>query len=253
MKPLLTPEGEAALAAALQWRPLLAFDFDGTLAPIVPRPEDARIAPQLVQPLARLAQRLPVAVITGRRIEDVRTRLGFEPQHVIGSHGAEDPHAGDGAALVRALDAARAQLQAHAPALETHGIRIEDKGASLAVHYRAADDPAAALAAITALVAPLAPAVAIVGGKKVVNLMAADAPDKADALAALVARSGAPGAVFVGDDVNDEPVFARREPTWLTVRVGRDPADSAAMFQVDDTAGVAAMLERMLALLPPAP
>lgn len=249
MKPLFGAEGEAALAAALARRPLLAFDFDGTLAPIVPRPDDVRVAPEVASRLARLARQLPVAVITGRRIDDVRTRLGFAPHHVIGNHGAEDPHATDGHALVRALDVARERLREDAAALAACGVWVEDKGASIAVHYRQAPDPVDALGEIMRRVGPLAPALAIVGGKMVVNLMAADAPDKAVALAALVARSAAAGAIFVGDDVNDEPVFARREPTWLTVRVGRDHAGSAAQFYVEDPAGVATMLERMLVLL----
>lgn len=250
MKPLFGAEGEAALAEALQRRPLLAFDFDGTLAPIVPRPDDARVAPEVSRRLAELALRLPVAVITGRRVDDVRTRLGFEPDHVIGNHGAEDPQAVDGAALVRALDEARERLQDDPSGLAAHGVWVEDKGASIAVHYRQATDPVEALGEIMRRVGPLAPDVSIVGGKMVVNLMAANAPDKAVALASLVARTGADGAVFVGDDINDEPVFARGEPNWLTVRVGRDHASSAARFYVEDTAGVARMLERMLALLP---
>lgn len=252
MKPLFGTEGQAALVAALARRPLLAFDFDGTLAPIVPRPEDARVAPAVVQRLEQLARTLPVAVITGRRVADVQARLGFEPRFVIGNHGAEDPSAGDGSAHVRALDVARERLADGAGALAAAGVWIEDKGASIAVHYRHAADPVGALALVMQRVGPLAPALTIVGGKMVVNLMAADAPDKAVALAALVARSGAAGAIFVGDDVNDEPVFTRGEPTWLTVRVGQEPVASAAMFRVDDTAAVATMLERMLALLPPA-
>jgi trehalose 6-phosphate phosphatase len=251
MKPLFGAQGQAALAAALAHRPLLAFDFDGTLAPIVPLPDDARVAPAVAQRLQQLANTLPVAVITGRRIADVQARLGFEPRFVIGNHGAEDPAASDGWAHVRALDVARARLAAEHDALASAGVWVEDKGASIAVHYRHAADPVGALALVMRLVGPLAPALTIVGGKMVVNLMAADAPDKAVALAALVARSGAPGAIFVGDDVNDEPVFARGEPSWLTVRVGHAPGESAAMYWVDDTSGVATLLERMLALLPP--
>jgi trehalose 6-phosphate phosphatase len=251
MKPLFGPQGEAALAAALARRPLLAFDFDGTLAPIVPLPDHARVPPAVVQHLEQLARALPVAVITGRRIADVQARLGFEPRYVVGNHGAEDPAADGGPALVRALDVARERLGAQRDALAAAGVWVEDKGASIAVHYRHAADPVDALGLVMRLVGPLVPALSIVGGKMVVNLMAANAPDKAVALASLVARSGAPGAIFVGDDVNDEPVFARGEPSWLTVRVGHAPLASAAMFWVEDTASVATLLARMLALLPP--
>lgn len=250
MKHLFGAEGEAALRAALRSRPLIAFDFDGTLAPIVPTPADARVAAEIAERLARLAARTPLAVISGRRVDDLRERLGFLPRYVLGNHGAEDPSADDPGLHARALDGARAALAAHDLALKTAGVQIEDKGASIALHYRLAADPGEALAQVMKLVGPLAPGVAIIGGKMVVNLMGADAPDKAAALETLVERSGATGAVFVGDDLNDEPVFARREPSWLTIRIGRDPT-SQATYCLEDTAEVAALLDRMLAQLPP--
>ncbi len=93
------------------------------------------------------------------------------------------------------------------------------------------------------------------GGKCVVNVVAAHAPDKGDAVVALVERAGAAAAVFAGDDVNDEAVFRRAPPHWLTVRVGPLEPTSAARFRLDDNAEVAQMLDRMLTLLgapPPA-
>ena len=91
MKHLFTTEGEIALQAVMRLRPLLAFDFDGTLAPIVARPDEARVAEAVSRGLAALARDLPVAIITGRSVADVRPRLGFAPHYVIGNHGAEDP------------------------------------------------------------------------------------------------------------------------------------------------------------------
>ena len=75
MRHLFTPEGEAALAAVMRLAPVLAFDFDGTLAPIVARPDQAHVPPPVSEGLAHLAQRLPVAVISGRSVADVRARL----------------------------------------------------------------------------------------------------------------------------------------------------------------------------------
>ena len=65
MKRLFTPEGETALADTMRRQPLLAFDFDGTLAPIVARPDDARVPPAVAHRLQRLASRLPVAIVSG--------------------------------------------------------------------------------------------------------------------------------------------------------------------------------------------
>ncbi len=89
MKHLFTPEGLEALAAVVRAEPLLAFDFDGTLAPIVEHPDDAAVGAAVAAPLAALAARLPVAIVTGRSIGDVTPRLGFAARWVIGNHGAE--------------------------------------------------------------------------------------------------------------------------------------------------------------------
>ena len=88
MEPFFSPAGDAALAQFLARRPLLAFDFDGTLAPIVSRPDDARVPDTLAAMLARLAGLAPVAIVTGRQVDDVRPRLGFTPTYVVGNHGA---------------------------------------------------------------------------------------------------------------------------------------------------------------------
>ncbi len=253
MQHLFSPEGEAALASLMRRRPLLAFDFDGTLAPIVERPDDARAAPEIADRLQWLAGRLPLAIVTGRAVADVQPRLGFTPQHLIGSHGAEDPAAAP-AGLVAdncsaALDALRVRLAAERDAWNVRGVQIEDKGHSLALHYRRAADPGMAAAAIEVLMQELDPALATFGGKCVVNIVDAAAPDKGDAVAALLARCDADVAFFIGDDVNDETVFGRAATDWLTVRIGRDDPHSQAMFFLDGQDEVVALLDRMIALV----
>ncbi len=250
MRHLFSPEGEAALRALARRRPLLAFDFDGTLAPIVPRPDDAHVSAALSRRLARLVEKHPVAVITGRAVADVLPRLGFEPTYVIGSHGAEDPAAPPAAPIADAMDALRRQLADARPALDGAGVMLEDKGHSLALHYRLARDREAAQAAIAAQLARLDPRLRSFGGKCVVNVVAADAPDKADALFALVERSRSASALFAGDDVNDEAVFERAPAHWLTLRIGRDDRASQARFFLDSPAEMASLLERLLALMP---
>jgi len=253
MKRLFTPEGEAALQVTMQQRPLLAFDFDGTLAPIVARPGDARVPAAVAHRLQRLAGRLPVAVVSGRRVHDVRPRLLFTPWRIVGNHGAEDEAEQASAAPVVDLTPARVQLEAFAAGLRAAGVVVEDKGLSLALHYRLASDRDAAQRVIDDVVNALPPSLAVFGGKMVVNIVAAKARDKADAVAALVAASGADAAVFVGDDVNDEPVFARPEPTWFTVRVGQDDPNSQARYFLDGPADLPRLLDRMLEALPGAP
>src|SRR5205085_3089463 len=248
MRHLFTPEGEAALAAVMRLAPVLAFDFDGTLAPIVARPDQAHVPPPVSEGLAHLAQRLPVAVISGRGVADVRARLGFHPRWIVGNHGGEDPDVGPPSAASQALDALRHRIAARAESLVDAGVEVEDKQYSLALHYRLAPDPGAALVCIEDLLQGIEPALKRFGGKCVVNVVATGLPDKGDALAALVHRAGAHAAVFVGDDVNDEAVFMRAEPHWLTVRIGRDDPLSRAMFFLDSEAELAVVLQKMLAL-----
>src|SRR5574337_1929491 len=117
MRHLFSPAGQAALEAIVRRRPLLVFDFDGTLAPIVDRPDDARLPREVAPLLAALARRLPLAVVTGRSVADVRDRLGFDPGVIVGSHGAEDGDATTAAATA-ALDRLRQR---------SAGVTAEDK------------------------------------------------------------------------------------------------------------------------------
>jgi trehalose 6-phosphate phosphatase len=247
MQHLFLHDGQAALAAALRQRPLLAFDFDGTLAPIVARPDDVHLAEPVAADLRWLAQRTPVAVISGRSVADLRLRLGFEPTYLVGCHGADD--AADPArtqAWAQPLRAWREGLDSCGAELQAAGVEVEDKGAAIALHHRNARDPARALALLDALLGALPPALRGFGGKQVVNVVAAAAPDKADALLALVARSGAGTALFAGDDVNDEPVFQRAPPAWLTVRVGVPESATRARYGVQGPHEVATLLKRLV-------
>lgn len=250
MKHLFSAEGEAALARTLARTPLLAFDFDGTLAPIVASPDDASVATPVALRLARLAERLPLAIVTGRALRDVRQRLSFEPHYIVGNHGAEEAEdAAEAQAYVRALDALRLRLRQHEALLAAAGVTVEDKGPSIALHYRLARDRAVAQQAIDDALTPLPPGGMRFDGKMVVNIAAAQAPDKAGAVRRLLHRSGAGSAFFAGDDINDEPVFRAATADWLTVRVGHLPAPSAAHYMIDGPHEMAPLLQRMLELL----
>ncbi|ODU10464.1 MAG: trehalose-phosphatase [Rubrivivax sp. SCN 71-131] len=242
---IFSAEGEAALAQLLSQRALLAFDFDGTLAPIVAQPAQARLSQAVAARLAALTTRLPVAVISGRSLADLRQRLGFAPTYLVGNHGAEHADEPEVAQAWRAaLDPLRAHLQGRQERLLAVGVGIEDKGLSLALHHRLAASEGAALAAIEEALQGRPPGIDVFAGKRVVNVVASGCPDKADAMFALVARTGAETALFAGDDVNDEPVFERAPAHWLTLRVGRDAA-SRARFYLDSPTEMAMLLERL--------
>lgn len=254
MKRLLEPDGLRALDQALGQSPLLAFDFDGTLAPLVDHPEDARVPPALEPRLARLAELADIAIISGRALADLERRLSFRPRFLVGNHGAEGGAVELSQAAVLAgetdmlLGAMRSRLSARRAVLTAAGVEVEDKGRSLALHYRRAPDPIPARAAIEQALAGHDPRLEVYGGKDVVNIVVAAAPDKGRALLALVERGSYGTAVFVGDDVNDESVFSRAPSGWITIRVGTD-ADSEARWRLASIHEMPAFIERMIETL----
>ena len=229
-----SPEGVACLAAVLATRPLLAFDIDGTLAPIVPRPDDARLPDDVQHCLAGLARHNEVAIITGRSVDDARRMLAFAPRYLIGNHGAEGLPAWRerSAAFARTVRAWHDALDA-CDGLDATGVTIEDKRYSLSLHYRRAPDRGAAHRAIRACVERLEPAATIIDGKAVVNLLPPGAPDKGDAVRALIDETQRPTAFYVGDDDTDEAVFGLHLPSVVTVRVEPSDDSQATLFLRD--------------------
>ncbi|SFN42686.1 trehalose 6-phosphate phosphatase [Formivibrio citricus] len=217
---LFSPQGIQALHSQIDERTLLAFDFDGTLAPIVTHPEDANTPGAIAQALARLTEIATVAIITGRSIADIRKRLHFEPKHVIGNHGAE------GIAGEAETEGALADVSTWEKQILTikntlpEGTRVENKRYSLSLHYRMAQNQEDARTTIKTMIRQLHPAPRVIGGKCVFNLLPADATDKFDALFALLRAENATNALFVGDDETDESVFRKALPDWMTIRVG---------------------------------
>lgn len=230
---------------------LCAFDFDGTLAPLVPMPDQASLPDDIRERLVALATHAPVAIITGRSIEDIRARIGFDPDYVVGNHGLEGVPGWEAhAARHRSACAAwMAQLAVALPnRLDDAGIMVEDKRYSLSVHYRQARDPDLAALALETLFDQLSPRPHVIGGKYVFNLLADDACNKGIALERLMRASGAQRAIYVGDDVTDEDVFRMRRPDVLSVRIEHH-SDSAADYYLAHPADIVWLLEELTARL----
>jgi trehalose-phosphatase len=244
MSDLLASEMEPVLRALAQPGTLVVLDFDGTLAPIVPSRGAAALSARTVALLTSLARRYPVAVLSGRGAEDVRSRLAGVPvTWVVGSHGAEWPgEEGQHRPWREAVDGWLPPLRAGLEGLA--GVEIEVKRLSLTVHYRHSPAPAEALALITAAARPL-PGVHLVLGKRVVNLLPAGAGDKGTALQRLVTLSGAARVLFVGDDVTDEAAFgAVLAIPSVMVRVGHATGTLAGAW-LRRQADVDVLLERL--------
>ena len=229
-----SPEGIACVAAVMATRPLLAFDIDGTLAPIVDEPGAARLPAPIEQCLAELARRYELAIITGRAVADARRMFPFEPRYLVGNHGAEGiaRWAARSRGYLDTVHRWRNEL-ATCETLTATGVAIEDKRYSLSLHYRRASDGDAAYRAIRACVDQLEPAATIIEGKAVVNLLPPGAPNKGDALRALIDETKRPTALYVGDDETDEAVFGLDLPSVLTVRVEPSGDSRATLFLRD--------------------
>jgi trehalose 6-phosphate phosphatase len=243
---LFSPEGDHALDAIVPHHPLLALDFDGTVAPIVALPEMARAPVAISRVLERISHILPVAVVTGRAVADVSRRLGFTPLHIIGNHGAEGLPEGELPSTAATVAHWHAALQHGFGAdFETAGVVMEDKGHSLSLHYRLARDRKLAMRVIDAAVASLAPRPQIIGGKCVTNLLLRGAPNKFDAVQALSHITGRDAVIFVGDDLTDDIVFAQAPPDWLTIRI-EALEHHRARFHLNHQNEVAMFLQRLL-------
>jgi trehalose 6-phosphate phosphatase len=213
---------------------LCAFDFDGTLAPIVTQPEKASLPLGILQRLVTLSHYTPVAVITGRSVADIRSRLGFEPDFVVGNHGLEgipgQAHNGEQCEQLCLEWEQRLAASLQDQSILDPGIRIENKRYSLSVHYRLARDRAKAEQQLSALFSRLTPNARVMAGKCVFNLLPEDTADKGVALERLMEACGARSAIYVGDDVTDEDVFRLRRPDLLSVRIGCDASSAAEFF-----------------------
>ncbi|MFF5976753.1 trehalose-phosphatase [Streptomyces sp. NPDC012769] len=218
-----TSAGRDGLAALLA-RPekaVVALDFDGTLAEIVPDPEQARAHPGAVAALAALAPHVAsVAVITGRpagvavRYGGFAGVPGLERLVVLGHYGAERWDAVTGTVRAAAPHPGVASVRAELPGFLDRvgawpGTWIEEKGRAVAVHTRRAVDPQGAFEALKDPLADLAARHGLVlePGRMVLELRP-PGMDKGVALSDYVRETGAGSVLYAGDDLGDLPAYA---------------------------------------------
>jgi trehalose 6-phosphate phosphatase len=222
----------------------LFLDFDGVLAPIVERPQDAVPPPETLAELERLVGRYAlVAVVSGRMSEDVRARLGVDGIVCIGSHGLElEPQA----------DRWRRGLAAFAANAPWPPEEIEVKGLAVAFHFRSHADEAAAVRRLDAI-AEEAVGQGLMAryGRKILEVLPQVGSHKGTAVRRLLEERGLRRGLSAGDDTTDIDAFAALDGLEVAVRVAVASAEApsalldAADIRVDSTGEFLELLRRL--------
>lgn len=236
-----------------QRRYLLGLDFDGTLAPIMPKPGMAKLPPENLRAVRRLVRlrRARVAIVSGRALDDIKRKIQVPGLIYVGNHGLEiqdidgkvwvHPQALRQAKLMRRLAQAISKELKEFP-----GVFVEDKKLTLSVHYRRLPrylSPAPIHERLTTLLAGLGHRVKLRLGKKVWEVRPALEWNKGYAVRRLLGKKvhlWTP--CLVGDDNTDEEGFKSLGPDAVTVRVGYKK-DSHARFRVKNQRQVSMLLE----------
>ncbi len=256
----LVSEAKPALRARLEQRGglLLCLDFDGTLAPIADSPETPTITPanERALQLLRAHPKSRIAIISGRELSDLGSRVGIPEITYAGNHGLE-LDAGDGVVVHPIAARQKPAIQRAATILDTRtaaipGAKVENKGLSLTLHYRQV--PSARVPEIERAVESLTAQslgrsqdgpndqFRIVPGKQSIEIRPAVDWDKGKAVMELQRRvpdNWLTG--YVGDDTTDEDAFAVLDPPDLDVFVGTD--ETTATYRIPRQQDVAGFLE----------
>ncbi len=235
--------------------PALFLDYDGTLTPIVAHPDLAVLSDDMRATLECLARRVPVTILSGRDLADVRRMVGIDGIVYAGSHGFDvDAPEALGGCVQRGLDAADDLAAARAALAEKvkaiPGAWVEHKTCAVTVHYR--QTPPDKVPRVTAAfdeVASAFPALRTTTGKMVLELRPAVDWDKGTTLLSLLERLETTHAtympVYIGDDVTDEDAFQAIAGRGIGVRVGNARDVTAAAYSLADVDEVLTLLHAL--------
>jgi len=244
---------------------LLLFDYDGTLTPIVSRPEEALLPPEVREKIYALAQKptSSVGIISGRSMSELKSMVAVEGIYYAGNHGLEID--GPGLKFVsKPAEAARATMKDLArqlsAALESiGGVIVEDKGLSLSVHYRLVKKGYENIVAETfkQITVPLANEgkIKITSGKKVLEVRPPIDWHKGKAVESItreikaLLKLDSVLTLYLGDDTTDEDAFkVVHRPQGWSIFVGGENTSSSADYFLNSTAEVEEFLSRLLEL-----
>ena len=212
--------------------PAVFLDYDGTLTPIVDRPEDAVISQDMRNAVQRLAERCPVCVVSGRDRRVVQELMGFDDLIVAGSHGFDiwSPEEGtiereEGVEFEALLDEVKARLHEEIDPIE--GALVEPKKTSVAAHYRLVpeEERPRIKAVVDTMLADYPDELRVIPGKMVYEIQPKLDWDKGKAVLYLLQALGLDRddvvPLYLGDDVTDEDAFEALADRGISIFVGR--------------------------------
>ncbi len=236
----------------------ICLDYDGTLSPIVPRPEDAVMSDEMRDVVRRLAARHTVAMVSGRDRRAVEDFVQLDNVYYAGSHGFDIKGPGglemqheQGRAALPVLDAIEAELGERLEGVA--GSQVERKRYAVAIHYRNVAEPdVATVERHVDEVHKAHPLLRKRGGKKVFELQPDIEWHKGKAVLWLLDALGLDGddavPMYVGDDLTDEDAFVAIADRGVTVYVGEAGTATAARYRVKDVPEVRRFLESLIDL-----
>src|SRR5437762_1503633 len=233
------------------------LDYDGTLTSIVSHPQDAWLSDSMRQTLQSLAARVPVAILSGRDLDDVRGRVLVDGIVYAGSHGFDIAGAGGlrrelGAACLSVLDEAETELREELD--EIPGAQLERKHLSVAAHYRNVNQNDAFRVALAMdEVAARHRELRRIDGKKVYELLPDIDWNKGKAVLWLLETLGVERGnalpIYIGDDRTDEDAFRALEKPGVGILVSEQPQVTAASYWLNNSEEVDRFLRELIARL----
>jgi trehalose-phosphatase len=234
---------------------MLFLDYGGTLTPANQKPENAELSKKMRRALRKVAKLMPVTIVSGRDVQELRDRIDLPEVIYAGSHGLEilgpDLHLElpEGIDVREDLDRATAELSRVLAGFP--GVSIERKRFAIVVHYKKRDmlDTAHLEATIEQVQMQL-PRLRNIGGKEVFELLPNIDWHKGRAVKWLLAEMGLDGPdslpLYFGDDVTDEDAFRSLRGAGIGILVAKRPQPSTATYRVGNSDDVLKFLNHLI-------
>lgn len=235
-------------------------DYDGTLAPIVDRPSDAELSPEIRKSLGRLVDFCPVGIVSGRELDDLKSQVGVKNVYYSGNHGYEI----SGPDIEFVKEGAKKAAPAISQIVEgvrertksMEGVLIEDKTYTASIHFRLVkDEDLSKLKKIfnQEIESYRSKGVVEVNcGKKVFEIRPSGEWNKGKAVSLLRQITGFEEEtlpVYLGDDITDEDAFFTLNQEGLGILVSDQERETAADFRLNDVDEVKVFLENLIGFL----